>query len=134
MAYPQLHYFSRENANLPSLQTAEIDAAEVDQLVEALCHQYQQLVQQGEPNPQLVCDISSNNFNLKHLQRFTDKLIASDIHLFALDLWIWNLIYARSWDLVLPTNQRLLSKTKHLDMSGHYILERDGLETDSSDE
>ncbi|KAL0023071.1 hypothetical protein WJX79_008747 [Trebouxia sp. C0005] len=96
MADVQLYYLSKGNTNFPSLSSPEQSRTEIAQTFECLNAMYLQLKQNAGKEARLVCDLSHNNLTYEHLKYLTVELLASPVHLYALDL-SWNRIFAATW-------------------------------------
>jgi len=70
----------------------------------------------------LVCDFGSNNLTLAHLERFTDWLEGSLLHMYALDLSNNSISnFSPTWQPILDLVQRLCTKVHLLDLGGNHL-------------
>ena len=119
MADVQLYYLSKSNTNFPSLSSPEQSRTEIAQTLECLNAMYLQHKQNAGSEARLVCDLSHNNLTYEHLKYLTVELLASPVHLYALDL-SWNRMFAATWPEVLPLVRQLLTKATYIDLAGNY--------------
>ena len=120
MADMQLYHVTRANTNFPSLTSPEQSRTEIAKTLESLHTKYLQLKQSAGKEARLVCDLSHNNLTDEHLQYLSIELIASPVHLYALDL-SWNCIFAATWAELLPLVKQLLTKAMYVDLAGQYL-------------
>lgn len=116
MAGPELYYLTHSQENFPSLSSTESSEADIDSLVVRLEAEYTR----RSSNAVIVCDLSHNNLIYEHIQYLTQRLKASPIHLFALDL-SWNRIFVPAWAKVAPMVEELLAIATHVDLAGNYL-------------
>jgi len=113
------HLFTRHRTDLPPPEKPTEARKLLDKVFQDLADEYEQN-QSALSELQLVCDFSSNNLTLQHLQQFTEWLEGSSLELFALDLSM-NYIESPTWQPILDLIQRLCSRVHLVDLGGNYL-------------
>ena len=115
--------FRRANGNLPPLfQTQDREEALRPTLLELADFYKNHVKLFPKESTRLVCDFSSNNFSLQHLEIVAGWLQqpTTGVDIYALDL-SFNRILCPSWEEFVPLVKQLSVHVRHMDFRGNYL-------------
>lgn len=115
--------FCRANENLPPLlQTQDSEEALRPTLLELTDFYMNHVKLFPKESRRLVCNFSSNNFSLQHLQIFARWLQqpTTGVEIYALDL-SFNRILCPTWEEFMPFVKQLSVHVRHMDFAGNYL-------------
>lgn len=115
--------FRRANENLPPLlQTQNLEEALKPTLHELTDFYRNHVKLFPKESRRLVCDFSSNNFSLQHVEIVARWLQqpTTAVEIYALDL-SFNRILCPSWEEFVPLVKQLSLHVQHMDFGGNYL-------------
>lgn len=118
LAVPK-HIFSRPRCNLAPPAESDTELVALKWAFQELADVYN-CYNTALWKTNLVCNFSSNNLTLDHINHLSKWLEGSSLRIYALDL-SFNRIFSASWEPVLDVIKRLSKHVDYLQMGGNYL-------------
>ncbi len=113
------HLSSRPRCNLPPPAESGAENVALEQVFRELVDDYNRN-NTALRKTRFVCNLSSNNLTLDHINHFATLLEGSSLRIYALDL-SFNHIFSASWEPLLKAIARLCRRVEYLQMGGNYL-------------